>query len=89
MEVVGLKGERIADASFGDGDACYLAWRDDSRIHVRGYPSTGEAEEARAGLREGVESTVRQARTYLEWFDEAADAGLGKSGKARERVNHG
>lgn len=82
MEAIGLKGERIADASFGKGDTYYLAWRDDRRISVRGFASEADAEAARRDLRGDVESTVRPAGTYLEWFDEAADAGAGSSGRA-------
>ena len=80
VEVIGLKGERILDSSIKDGDTHYLAWRDDRRISIEGYPSEEEAEAARRELRAGLDSTVRPVRTSLEWIEEAAKAGPGRTG---------
>lgn len=82
VELIGLKGERMVDSSYTKADTVYLAWRDDRRISIRGFPTKEEAEAARAEIRGDVESTVRPLGASLEWFGQMAEAGAGRSGRA-------
>lgn len=83
VELIGLKGERMVDSSYTKADRFYLAWRDDRRISIRGFPTKEEAEEVRASLRGDVEAEVVPIGGPLGWFEEMAQAGAGKSGKSR------
>lgn len=64
-------------------DAVYLAVRDDHRIRIEGYATAEDAERAREDLRPGEESAVRAVGSRLEWFEEMAQAGAGKTRKSR------
>ena len=81
VEVIGLKGERLASSSIGFEDTVYLATRDEHRITIQGYHSAEDAEQARADLRPDVESQVRAVGARLPWLEEMAEAGPGKTRK--------
>ena len=77
-----MKGERMIAASIHKSDAVYLAVRDDHRITVEGFPIAEDAERARADLRPGDESQVRAVGDGLDWFEEMAQAGAGRTRKS-------
>ena len=81
--MIGLKGERLITSTITRSDTVYLAVRDDRRIRIEGYATAEDAELAREGLRPGEESTVRAVGSRLEWFEEMAQAGAGKTRKGR------